>query len=121
MTKRRLELGKYGEKLALKQYLQGGYTLLVQNYRCRFGEIDLIMLKETTLYFIEVRTKTTTAYGSPEESITPHKKRKIRLVSQFFLHQNTQYSQFDLQIDVVSIYIQKEQKKAWIHRIEHAF
>lgn len=121
MTKRRKELGQYGERLALKQYERGGYTLLVQNYRCRLGEIDLILCKDTTIIFVEVRTKTTLAYGAPEETITPRKKRKIRIVSQIFLQQHTHFLNYNFQYDVVSIFLQLNQKKAWINRITDAF
>ena len=61
MNNRRKSLGTYGERLVEKQYIKRGYRLLDRNYRCRFGEIDLIFQKEDKLYFVEVRTKSSLA------------------------------------------------------------
>ncbi|GAA0364879.1 YraN family protein [Bacillus horti] len=121
MTKRRQAIGKYGEQLALKQYELAGYSLLFHNYRCPLGEIDLIMRKGHTILFIEVRTRTSTTYGTAEESVTPRKQQKIRKVSSFFLQKNPQYLQVNLQFDVVTVYLDLDEKKAWFNRIEHAF
>lgn len=117
---KRKDIGNYGEQLALKAYLQGGYELLEQQFNCRFGEIDLILVKDGVLHFVEVRTKCGFSYGSAEESITEAKKRKIRLVSQYYLQQKKLQSSV-FQIDVVAIYINKKEKKAWLKRYPAAF
>lgn len=116
----RKRLGDYGENLALRFYLEASYTLLEKQFRCKFGEIDLILTKDDKIYFVEVRTKTTKRFGFAEESISKKKIMTIRKVSQFYLiKHNKPYLQ--LQYDVVTIFIDKQEKKAHIHRISQAF
>jgi putative endonuclease len=124
MTVERKKLGEYGEKLALRHYELAGFSLVHRQYRCRMGEIDLIMRKRNVYYFVEVRTKTTPYFGTAEASITPQKRKTIRQVSLHFL-QNLPNQQNDhhpaVQFDVVAISIDKQQKMAWIRRIPQAF
>lgn len=65
------------EKIACQYLCQQGLTLLEANYSCRFGEIDLIMKDGTYLVFIEVRARSSIAFGSACESITYTKQQKI--------------------------------------------
>jgi putative endonuclease len=120
----RKQLGNYGENLALEAYEKAGYKLIAQQYRCSLGEIDLIVQKENVLIFVEVRTKTNQSFGTAEESITEKKKRTIRKVSQFFLH-DVMYDKYcdhsAVQFDVIAIYIDKKTKQAWIKRYDQAF
>ncbi len=74
----RRDTGILGEKLAKDYLKQRGYKILETNYRCPHGEIDIIARDKESLVFIEVRTKTSSAFGSPEESITAAKKEKLR-------------------------------------------
>lgn len=119
----RKQIGDFGEKLALEAYQEAGYKLVAQQYRCPNGEIDLILQKDNRIIFVEVRTKTSNSYGTAEESITEKKKQTIRKVSLYFL--NEQYnggdSRYIPQYDVISIYIDKQKKKAWLTRYEQAF
>ena len=72
-----LKTGQLGEKIA-KEYLEKkGYKIIDQNYRTKFAEIDLIAKKGEELIFIEIRTKTSNLFGSPEESLNPRKLRKL--------------------------------------------
>ena len=72
------ETGCLGEDIA-KRYLQKrGYRIIEQNYRTRYSEIDLIAYDHKTLVFVEVRTKNSEEFGTPEDSLT---RRKIRRLS----------------------------------------
>jgi putative endonuclease len=71
------ETGQMGEELACKALKQKGYRILERNYRCRYGEIDVVARKGDYLVFVEVRSKTGTAFGSPEESVTAQKKQRL--------------------------------------------
>jgi len=63
-------------------YLQArGYTIIVCNYRLRFGEIDIIADDGGTLVFVEVKTRVGTSFGPPFESVTPHKQRQMSKVA----------------------------------------
>lgn len=80
--------GNSAETLA-QQYLERrGFTLVTRNFRCKTGEIDLIMQDSETLVFVEVRYRRETDLGSPLETITASKQRKLTRTAQFFLQQN---------------------------------
>lgn len=76
--------GRIAENQALEFLQQQGLTLVDRNYRCRRGEIDLIMQHSGTLVFVEVRFRKTSRYGSALESVDPRKQARI-------IHCATQY------------------------------
>jgi len=71
------DTGKRGEQVACKALEKKGYRILEKNYRCHHGEIDLVARHRNYIVFIEVRSKTGDAFGTPEESITSAKKKKL--------------------------------------------
>jgi putative endonuclease len=71
------ETGRLGEDLACRALKKKGYRILERNYRCRYGEIDVVARKGDYLVFVEVRSKTGTAFGTPEESVTAQKKQRL--------------------------------------------
>jgi len=78
-------LGSRGEKLALNFLKKQRFTLLEKNYHCRFGEIDLIMMDQSYLVFIEVRYRKSKEYGGALESIDQSKQDKLRRSAEFYL------------------------------------
>lgn len=62
--------------------------MVTQNYHCRFGEIDLIMMDAKTLVFIEVRLRSNSQFGNAAASITPQKQQKLILTAQHYLQQH---------------------------------
>jgi putative endonuclease len=70
-------LGKAGEDRAAKFLVGKGYRVLERNFRTRSGELDLIALHEGTIVFVEVKTRTSNAFGAPELAVTPQKQRKM--------------------------------------------
>lgn len=84
------------EALAAEYLQQKGLKLLSRNYRCRFGEIDLIMQDGATLVFVEVRMRSNRHFGSAAESITQTKQRKLMITAQHYLQQHGEKnSRFD--------------------------
>ncbi|HUV99821.1 MAG TPA: YraN family protein [Gallionella sp.] len=77
--------GAQAEQLAVQYLLQQGLKLIVQNYRGRFGEIDLIMQDGTTLVFIEVRLRRNGGFGGAAASIDAHKQQRIVRTAQQYL------------------------------------
>ena len=75
---------------------------MTSNYRCRQGEIDLIARHGDSLVFVEVRCKRTDDYGTPAESITPAKQRKIVLTAQHYLYTNG-LGDINCRFDVVEV------------------
>ena len=81
----KISFGKAGEIYASRYLIKKGYRIIEKNYRCRFGEIDIIAEKNNVIHFIEVKTRRSLHYGAPEESIDPKKINKLKFVSEFFL------------------------------------
>ena len=69
--------GEMGENLAALYLERTGLTVIERNYRCKAGEIDLVAQDGTELVFAEVRTRAGSSFGSPEESITTRKQRRM--------------------------------------------
>lgn len=74
-----LRTGKLGEEIAKEFLKKKGYKILEQNYKTKYGEIDLVCQRGKELIAVEVRTKIGDLYGSPEESLTKKKLRKVWL------------------------------------------
>lgn len=77
--------GSDAEQLAISYLQRHQLTLVTQNYRCRFGEIDLIMRDGGTLVFIEVRMRANDQYGGAAASITPAKQAKLIRTARHYL------------------------------------
>lgn len=78
-------IGRLAEDLALAYLLGRGLVPITRNYRCRLGEIDLIMRDHDSIVFVEVRLRTVGAYASAAESIDLRKQRKIVAAARYFL------------------------------------
>ena len=116
---RRKDTGILGEKLARDFLRKRGYRIRGANYRCPEGEIDLIAEDKDCLVFIEVRTKRSREFGSPEESITPTKKKRLRTVASRYLQTHDNLPRL-WRIDVVAIELDKRGKLSRIELIESA-
>ncbi len=77
--------GLLAENLAASYLIEQGLKLLVRNYHCRFGEIDLIMQDKNTLVFIEVRLRSSLGYGTAGSSITKQKQLKLTRTALHYL------------------------------------
>jgi len=78
MTMARRALGATGEELAAGWYVRNGYELVARNWRCRDGEIDLILRRGRKFVFCEVKARTSTAFGAPVEAVTRAKQTRLR-------------------------------------------
>ena len=95
-------LGFLGEELAYHFLKNRGYKVLLKNYECALGEIDLIAKEKGALVFIEVKTRSSLDMGLPQEGVTAHKRRQIVKTAQFYIKR---YGIHDVpcRFDVVSI------------------
>jgi putative endonuclease len=116
---KRRETGALGERIARDFLGENGYEILENNYRCPNGEIDIVARQEDTLVFVEVRTKRSQLFGSPEESITPVKREKLRTLAQYY-RQEHENLPLNWRIDVVAIEMDKSCKVTRIEIIENA-
>jgi putative endonuclease len=85
MNKRTTDFGNTAEQMAADHLLRQGLTLVTRNYRCRGGEIDLIMRDGGTLVFIEVRARMRNDFGGAAASITAAKQARIILAARHYL------------------------------------
>jgi putative endonuclease len=83
--------------------LQQGCQLVARNFRCRGGEIDLIVRQGKVLIFIEVRLRSSRGYASSLESITLQKQRRIIRCAQYFLLCHPQWNDYNTRFDVVAL------------------
>ncbi|MBC3540581.1 YraN family protein [Rufibacter sediminis] len=110
-------LGKLGEQAAEAHLIAHGYQILERNYRYRRAEVDLIVLKETTLVFIEVKTRSTHQYGFPEEAVSSKKEVMLQLAADYYIEQHQW--QYEVRFDVISVLWHQDRPE--ILHIEDAF
>jgi len=116
---KRRELGAIGEKLAKNFLKKKGYRILETNFRCREGEIDIVAQQTDYLVFVEVRTKTGSSFGSPEESVTFAKKEK--LIASALVYLDSHRNRPSLwRIDFVAVELDQKGKATRIEIIENA-
>ncbi len=116
---KRRDTGILGEKLARDFLKKRGYRILETNYRCSHGEVDIVAKHRDFLVFVEVRTKTSLEFGSPEESITPAKKERMRATA--FHYQQTHDNLPPLwRIDVVAVELNQKGEPSRVELIENA-
>ena len=81
-------VGRYGEQLAEARLRAAGMTVLDRNWRCREGELDLVVRDGATVAFVEVKTRSTPAFGDPAEAVTPVKAARIHRLAMRWLAEN---------------------------------
>jgi putative endonuclease len=91
------------EGYALNLLRKAGLRLVLKNFQCRMGEIDLIMWDGDTLVFVEVRYRQDKSHGSAIETITQQKQRKILRTARLYLQQQALYDKVPCRIDVVGL------------------
>jgi len=95
-------LGRYGEDAAAELLVGAGMVVLDRNWRCELGEIDIVARDGTTLVVCEVKTRTSTAYGSPIHGVTPRKAARLRRLALRWLDEHPVHPS-SIRIDVVGI------------------
>jgi putative endonuclease len=115
----RIETGALGEKLAKDFLKKKGYRIVETNYRCRYGEIDIVARRKDYLVFIEVRTKTNRSFGTPEESITTAKRARMRKTAEYYYQFHEKLPE-NWRIDFVAVELDDKGKPGRIEIIENA-
>ncbi|HWQ79318.1 MAG TPA: YraN family protein [Anaerovoracaceae bacterium] len=111
-----MKVGSWGEDAAEKYLRKKGYLILERNFRCRYGEIDIIAMAGTELVFLEVKTRRNLNYGLPCESVTAAKVKHLkRAVSYYASTCPIRHS--GVRLDVIEILAKEGQ--AHIHHIEN--
>ncbi len=81
-------LGKRGEKLVFEHLKKLGYKILEKNYRTPFGEADIIALKGDTVYFVEVKTRSSIKYGTPAQAVDYKKQKRYKDIALYYTQKN---------------------------------
>jgi putative endonuclease len=116
---KRRDTGILGEEIARDFLGKNGYRIVETNYRCPEGEIDIIARQADTLVFIEVRTKKSRHFGSPEESITPTKMKRLRTVAARYRQDRDDLPE-SWRIDVLAIQMDRKGQVSRLELIENA-
>lgn len=107
-----------GEELASKFLVKKGYKIIDRNFRKGYGEIDIIALKDNTLVFVEVKTKTSLSHGTPLEEITYFKLKSLVRTAQFYKVLNPKLPDA-MRIDAVSVMLDNVGNPSNIEHIEN--
>lgn len=96
------DLGRHGEDLAAQFIVEAGYTVIDRNWRCPRGEIDLVARDGNDTVFIEVKTRSSTAFGHPFEAITAQKVARLKRLAKAWCEAHP-YRRGVVRIDAVSV------------------
>ncbi|OPX22531.1 MAG: YraN family protein [Planctomycetales bacterium 4484_123] len=108
--RRRGSIGQQGEELAVKYLRRAGHKVLARNYRCPLGEADVITLDSSTkaelgsasLVFVEVKTRSSDEYASPESAVDRRKQQKLIRVARYYLAHHD-VGEYPVRFDVVAV------------------
>jgi putative endonuclease len=95
--------GHLAEQFACSYLKKQGLSLIVRNYRCRFGEIDLIMQERAQIVFIEVRYRGHSTFGRSIETIDHAKQARLLKTAEHYLQQHTSYDEPSCRFDVMGL------------------
>lgn len=98
------DLGQLGEDLAEKYFLERGYEILCRNWRHFRKELDMVAAKDDVLHFIEVKTRSSSQFGRPEDAVDEIKINFLVAAGEEYLYQNPEWKK--IRFDVLSICIQ---------------
>lgn len=105
------EIGTFGEKVAEEYLINCGYKIVEKNFRCRFGEIDIIAVKHRRLIFCEVKIRLGDRYGRPCEAVGKNKMLHIKKAALYYMTTND-FGENSPEFDVIEI---------CLNHIENAF
>lgn len=122
MTRSRKQTGALGEQIASDWLLRQGCELIVRNWRCQEGELDIIAAEGDTLLFLEVRTRTTLGrFGTAEESVDWRKQRQVRHLAARYLS-TAQHPYRRFRFDVIVVFLHRNSADVLnIRHIRNAF
>lgn len=103
MTQQRRELGAAGEAAVAAWYEARGYEVLARNWRCRDGELDLVVRDGRRFVFCEVKTRTTDAFGLPQEAVTRTKQQRLRRLAARWLQDDAPMRPREIRFDVAAV------------------
>jgi putative endonuclease len=119
MSKDKRNLGLWGENVAAQYLARRGYTILDRNARTPYGEIDLVTQKQDVIVFVEVKTRSSSSFGYPEEAMTSAKKAHFLAAAQAYLQAHPELDG-DWRLDVIAVRRYPIGNRPGIHHFENA-
>ena len=110
-------IGRRGEELAAAFLRTKGFEIIARNWRCRFGEIDLIATRKQEMRFVEVKTRVTTTFGYPEESVTPNKLLHLQRSIECWLRVHPSLKQYQIDVIAIAAYAPGPPRVMWIEGV----
>ncbi len=110
----RRKLGKLGEQAAKRYYRRQGGIIIAENYYCHYGEVDLIVLRDKEIVFVEVKTRTSTDFGLPEEAVSDEKLQRLADAADHWMEKMNYNGEYRFEITAVMY----QGKKVEIRTIE---
>ena len=110
--------GNIGEDIAESFLISAGYKVIERNYNSKQGEIDIIAVSNDILVFIEVKTRSSTLFGLPEEAVTAKKQQHISKTAKYYLTKSKKYNNFCYRADIISILLSKDNTPIINHFID---
>jgi putative endonuclease len=98
-----------------------GYEILACNWRCRIGEIDIIATDQEWIVFVEVKTRTSTRYGSAVEAVHHQKQQKLKRLAQWYVWEHPAYAMRPMRFDVICVQFLQSRRVPEIQHLEFAF
>lgn len=111
----RAALGRWGEDLAVQHLQAAGCEVLARNWRCREGELDVVVRDGDVLVFVEVKARSGRGFGEPAEAVTPVKARRLHRLACRWLEQHRPPGRHDLRFDVVSVVRPRDGRPEVVH------
>jgi putative endonuclease len=119
MSPDRRAKGRAGEDAACAELSRQGFEIVERNWRVREGEVDVIARRGDLLVFAEVKSRTGTAFGAPEESVTPAKARRLRSLAAQYLATGSTHGQ--VRFDVFAVMLDPRSEVLELRHIPDAF
>jgi putative endonuclease len=102
MTAQRRARGISGEDVAAAWYRSQGYEVVARNWRCRQGELDLVLRQGATVVFCEVKSRSTARFGTPAEAVTHDKRQRIRHLAARWI-EDSSFRPAQIRFDVAAV------------------
>jgi putative endonuclease len=100
----RQAVGRFGEQVAVEHLRGAGLVVLERNWRCRYGEIDVLARDGDVLVVVEVKTRSGSGYGSPAEAVTAGKAQRLRRLAAEWLRTHPSARARDVRFDVLAVH-----------------
>lgn len=113
-------IGNYGEDICTEKLISLGYDILHRNFKCRFGEIDIVAKKQDIISFIEIKSRFSNSYGAPLEAVTYLKTHRIINAAKYYILING-YMNLNVRFDIMEVNFNYKDKKYMLNIIEDAF